>query len=125
MCGNGQIFAIGMADGQVYYRTDVDDENLKGSAWAAVDQTASTQVFMQLTCGKRGQVMAVDTNNKVFARDNVHDGLPQGAGWVAYDQQDLKHVSLGLDGHIWGVGTSGDIYRRTGVSDDSLFGTGF
>lgn len=37
MCGNGQIFAIGKADAQVYFRTDVDDENLKGSAWAKVD----------------------------------------------------------------------------------------
>jgi len=104
MCGNGQIFAI--QNGRVMYRTDVDDENVKGSAWAAVD-AQPTGVYTQITCGKRGQLMVIDDNNKVWAREDVTDAMPQGSSWTAMDQQDLKHVSLGLDGRIWGVGTSG------------------
>jgi hypothetical protein len=59
MCGNGQIFAISSADQHVYYRTQVDDENLTGSTWVPVDATASDMRYKQLTCGKRGQLLVV------------------------------------------------------------------
>jgi hypothetical protein len=78
MCGNGQIFAIKSSDQQVYYRTEVDDENIKGSAWSAIDTISSGMMFKQLTCGKRGQLMVVTVENKVYSRNGVIDSNPQG-----------------------------------------------
>jgi hypothetical protein len=77
MCGNGQIFAIMANDRQVYYRTEVDDENIKGSAWAPVDAAnAADHMYKQLSCGKRGQLMVVTEENRVFSRSGVIDSLP-------------------------------------------------
>jgi hypothetical protein len=102
----------------------MDDENLKGTAWAPIDSSNLGMVFRQLTCGKRGQLMAIDENNNVHSRDGVIDALPQGSSWTTY-QQSLKWVSYGLDGYIWGVGERGDVFYREGISQDSFFGSSF
>ena len=66
-------------------------------------------------------VWARDSNHGVYVREAVYPELPVGTGWVPVTG--LSVVSLAISrSTVWALSTSGQVFRRTGVSSTDWLG---
>jgi hypothetical protein len=57
VCPSGKIVAID--DKRMYYRTEVDDENVTGDSWVAIRTDNNMRA---ITCGKRDTIIKITYN---------------------------------------------------------------
>eukprot|EP00090_Calanus_glacialis_P016034 TRINITY_DN25151_c0_g1_i1.p1 TRINITY_DN25151_c0_g1~~TRINITY_DN25151_c0_g1_i1.p1 ORF type:complete len:1282 (+),score=279.61 TRINITY_DN25151_c0_g1_i1:471-4316(+) len=98
-------------------------------AWLPVDQALDGQSrisegaqLVQVVCSNQGDmVWARDSNHGVYVREAVYPELPVGTGW--FPVTGLSVVSLAISrSTVWALSTSGQVFRRRGVSSTDWAG---
>eukprot|EP00727_Mastigamoeba_balamuthi_P005694 m51a1_g1744 putative tectonin beta-propeller repeat-containing protein 1 (304) ;mRNA; r:191657-193335 len=98
----GVVWAIGGTEQEpttphVLRRVGITPQRLTGTGWETI-QGAMTQ----LSVGPRGNVVAVDWQNKIYFRKGVTSRNPSGSSWQVYEST-LLQVSYSNNGQIWGT----------------------
>ena len=98
-------------------------------AWLPVDvaldgvsQIAEGAQIVQVVCSSLGDmVWARDSNHGVYVREAVYPDMPLGTTWVSVTG--LSVVSLAISRQtVWALSTSGQVFRRRGVSKTNWVG---
>lgn len=71
---NGHVWALG-ADGTVYWREGVDENNKRGTSWTKVQKDAETTAFEnvanEVAMCTNGHVWIRGVDNKLYYRDRI------------------------------------------------------
>ena len=120
----GQVWAVDQL-GQVYMRPP----DRVPPVWLALDREREVEEdlgeggrMVEVVCSSGGRmVWARDSRQGVWARVGVYPDLPLGTGWVPVTGLAITRLALSRRS-VWALGLSGQVYRRTGLSDTHWLG---
>ena len=92
-----------------------------GSIWGVnqnrqIFRKASVSASWQTVQGELVQIDALDYNNMVGVNQFGAAYRYDNGSWKTIKRENMQHVSMGVDGSVWGVETNNNVFRQPGES---------
>jgi hypothetical protein len=120
---NGIVFGVAAdPDNEIYCRTGIVSDKPFGTDWTQVDYS----LLKYISCGVPGcwGVANQDTVWSIWYRSGVTRENCAGIKWSRVHGS-LKQIEVGAAGDVYGISSTGQVLRRTGITNSGRTGNGW
>ncbi|XP_060936340.1 fish-egg lectin-like [Limanda limanda] len=113
--GDGQIVGVGTGKHNAYCLKEKTALGFCGRRTLSL--TYLSRQMKYYSCGPRMGCWGVDKRYRIWVTKNISPTSCRTSGWTAVPGPRMKMIEVSSDGEVFGVTTTGKIYKRAGITN--------